>query len=234
MKTVDVNVDIGEGFAFDEDLLDFATSANVCCGRHAGSWELTKETIFLCRRKGVRIGMHPGFPDRDNMGRARLGEDEVAQYANSLFEQAIEFWEYAPDTAYVKPHGAWYNMLTESSPESKPLQRACELMLEGVLASTGLPAMLLGGAPIVRTLASLGERTILEGFADRGYEPDGSLRSRSLPGAVLSDKQAIANQVSSLARTVDSICVHGDTDGCVEFAELVYRTLEQNGYEVGF
>lgn len=234
MKTVDINVDIGEGFAFDEELLDFATSANICCGRHAGSWELTKETLFLCRRKSVRIGMHPGFPDRESMGRAQLREDEVAQYANSLFEQAAEFMAYAADVAYVKPHGAWYNMLTEPSAPDPSLQRACKMMLEGVLASTQLPAMLLAESKIIRTFASEGERIILEGFADRAYEPDGSLRSRSLPGAVISDPFEISAQVARLARVVDSICVHGDTPDCVEIAELVYRTIEKEGYEVGF
>ena len=106
MKRVDINVDIGEGFPFDEDLLDFATSANVCCGEHAGSWELTKETIFLCERKGVRIGMHPGFPDRESMGRISPQLDEVAQYANSVFEQVIRFREYTTTAQYLKPHGA--------------------------------------------------------------------------------------------------------------------------------
>jgi len=234
VKTVDINVDIGEGFAFDEDLLDFATSANVCCGAHAGSWDLTKETVFLCRRKGVRIGMHPGFPDREAMGRAYMKEDEVAQYTHSLFEQAAEFRSYAPDVAYVKPHGAWYNMLTEQHPANQGLRLAVELALQGVLASTGLPAMLLEGSDIVASISKIGEKTILEGFADRAYEPDGTLRSRSLPGAALADDNEITQQVLRLARRVDSICIHGDSPGCVEIAELVYRTLEQGGYEVGF
>ncbi len=234
MKMVDINVDIGEGFPFDEDLLDFATSANVCCGRHAGSWELTKQTVFLCRQKGVRIGMHPGFPDRPNMGRIRMREDEVAQFANSVLEQAVEFMNYAPDTGYVKPHGAWYNMLTDPVPADPSLYRAAELMLDGVMAACKSPAMLLAGAPICPRLADRGEDVIAEGFADRAYEPDGSLRSRALPDAVLTDPLVIEQQVVRLARKVDSICVHGDTPDCLELVELVYRTLEKHGFEVGY
>ena len=234
MKKIDINVDIGEGFAFDEDLLDYATSANVCCGAHAGSWELTKDTIFLCRRKGVRIGMHPGFPDRHSMGRERMKEDEVAQFANSLLEQAVEFKEYADDTAYVKPHGAFYNMLTEHVPPDPSLAMACRLMLEGILAVSRVPAMLLRGSPIVAHIEKNQGSVILEGFADRAYEADGTLRSRNLDGAVLSDKADIKAQVLWLAPLVDSICIHGDTEGCVEIAALVYETIENNGFEVGF
>jgi 5-oxoprolinase (ATP-hydrolysing) subunit A len=234
MKKIDINVDIGEGFAFDEDLLDFATSANVCCGEYAGSWELTKDTIFLCRRKGVRIGMHPGFPDRHTMGRERMKEDEVAQFANSILEQAVQFVEYAEDTAYVKPHGAWYNMLTEHVPADPSLAMACRLMLQGVLAVARVPAMLLRGSPIVAEVEKSGDSMILEGFADRAYTADGTLRSRSLPGALLQDPADIKAQVLWLAPLVDSICIHGDTEGCVEIAALVYETIENNGFEVGF
>ena len=234
MKKVDINVDIGEGFAFDEDLLDFATSANVCCGAHAGSWELTKDTIFLCRQKGVRIGMHPGFPDRESMGRARMQDDEVMQFSNSILEQAVQFVEYAPDAAYVKPHGAWYNMLTEHAPQNSALFRACKLMLDGVLAVAGSPAMLLRGCTVSLELVHSGEQVIEEGFADRAYEPDGTLRSRSLPGAVLESRNEIVAQVLRLSPLVDSICIHGDTPGCVEIAQLVYETIESHGFEVGF
>ncbi|HEY3782304.1 MAG TPA: LamB/YcsF family protein [Fimbriimonadaceae bacterium] len=234
MKKIDINVDIGEGFAFDDDLLDFATSANVCCGAHAGSWELTKDTIFLCRKKGVRIGIHPGFPDRHSMGRERMKEDEVAQFANSLLEQAVQFKEYAADTAYVKPHGAFYNMLTDSVPPDSNLYRACRLMLEGILAVGRVPAMLLRGSPIVLEVEKAGGGVILEGFADRAYEADGTLRSRKLEGSVLHDHADIRAQVLWLAPMVDSICIHGDTEGRVEIASLVYETIENNGFEVGY
>jgi UPF0271 protein len=234
VKRVDINVDIGEGFDFDSDLLDYATSANVCCGRYAGSWELTKDTVFLCRQKGVRIGIHPGFPDRSSMGRERMKEDEVAQFATSVLEQVLEFMEYAPDAAYIKPHGAFYNMLTDATPQNYALRRACALMLDGAMAATGLAPMLLGGSPIIAELAKNGDVAILEGFADRAYEADGSLRARHLPGAVLSDKGEISAQVERLARQVDSICVHGDTPDCVDLVQLVYECLEKSGFEVGY
>lgn len=239
MKKVDINVDIGEGFPFDEDLLDFATSANVCCGEHAGSWELTKDTIFLCERKGVRIGMHPGFPDRESMGRELPEADAIAQYANSIFEQVIRFREYTDAARYMKPHGAWYNVLCRFQILESRFQigadgaiyQGCKLMLDGALAAAHVPVMLLAGCPLAE---SSKPGVIEEGFADRGYASSGALLPRSAPGAVLSDREELQRQVLRLAPVVDSICIHGDTPGCVEFAELVYGTLETAGYEVGF
>lgn len=234
MKKVDINVDIGEGFPFDEDLLEFATSANVCCGEHAGSWELTKDTIFLCERKGARIGMHPGFPDREGMGRQRMNYDEVAQYSNSVLEQVVRFLEYTDQSAYIKPHGAWYNMLVEREPADRALYRACRLMLEGALSAARTPVMLLPGSQVALELERNGETVIDEGFADRAYEEDGTLRSRTKPRAVLTDSDAVRAQVLWLAPKVDSICIHGDTPDCLSFAELVYKSLEDAGFEVGF
>jgi UPF0271 protein len=239
MSRIDINVDIGEGFPFDEELLDFATSANVCCGEHAGSWELTKETIFLCERKGVRLGMHPGFPDRTSMGRAPMQLDEVDQYANSIFEQVMSFQEYVQKTygssaGYLKPHGAWYNLVVQVSPADSSLFLAGKLMLDGALAFAAVPAMLLAGSSIISRLAVEQVPCISEGFADRGYARDGTLLDRSEPGAVLNHPEQIREQVLRLARTVDSICIHGDTPDCLSIAELVYRSLENAGYEVGF
>lgn len=230
MKRVDINVDIGEGFGFDEALLDFATSANVCLGAHAGSEELTAHTFWLCERKGVRVGLHPGFLDRESMGRAMPDADDLGWYAENIFNQ-VEQW-LTVGAEYVKPHGAWYNLLTSGG----PLYTGSKLILDGVLAMSrgALQPMLLADSRLALAFEAEGRPIIAEGFADRAYEADGTLRSRSLPGAVLTDTGAIKSQVLKLAGSVDSVCVHGDTEGCVEFAELVYRTLEEGGFEVGY
>ncbi|HJP82048.1 MAG TPA: 5-oxoprolinase subunit PxpA [Fimbriimonadaceae bacterium] len=222
MKRIDLNVDIGEGFPVDAELLQFATSANVCCGVHAGSSELTGKTVELAKRLRVRVGAHPGFPDRESMGRRRPSEAEVRQFAPSLMEQIAEF----PEPTYVKPHGAFYNLLFETqSPES---DLAREVVHE--FSRQGFALMLL---PIGWALDHQ-IRLIREGFADRAYLPDGRLTPRSLPGAVLHDPEQIKRQVLELATTVDSICLHGDAPNCLEFAELVHKTLLDAGYEIGF
>ncbi len=223
-RRIDLNVDIGEGFPFDEALLQFATSANVCCGAHAGSRELTHATIDLCRRHGKRIGMHPGFDNRAEFGRV-IPDAPSSTLSRTLLGQAQEFMEIFP-AAYIKPHGAWYNAIVGSQAPgrfdpSRPLFQ--------IVRMYKIPAMLLAG---YRGLTD--KWLIREGFADRGYQADGTLIPRSQPGAVLHDPDAVAAQVVRLAPSIDSICLHGDTAGCVEFAELVHRTLIDAGFEVGF
>jgi UPF0271 protein len=221
VKRIDLNVDIGEGFPFDGELLKFATSANVCCGEHAGSWELTLATIDLCRHEGVRIGMHPGFPDRENMGRV-MPPEWSAVYSASLLAQAKKFMEAAPATAYIKPHGAWYNAIAATD-------ETFAVELVDILEMYPIRAMVL---PVAGIAHRMPDRVITEGFADRGYDESGRLLPRGTPGAILHDPDEIRAQAMRLAGEVDSICLHGDTPGCVEFAEMLYSALQDAGFEV--
>jgi 5-oxoprolinase (ATP-hydrolysing) subunit A len=235
VKKVDLNVDIGEGFPNDEALLEFATSANVCCGEHAGSWELTQATVAMCLSKEKRIGMHPGFPDRESMGRT-LPYKVPSEWLDSIRDQATKFCaEFKAD--YVKPHGAWYQALTDESLVKEGRLDAgsfggCGGLLFGM--AVGLPALILAGSRVGEIIAGSEGVVISEGFADRAYRLDGTLVPRSEPGAVLHDRDQIKQQVLNLAPKVDSICLHGDTSDCLEFAELVYKTLLDNRFEVGY
>ncbi len=239
MKRVDLNVDIGEGFPHDEALLEFATSANICCGEYAGSWELTTKTIDMCLRKGIRIGCHPGFPDRENFGRRIPTRDELDPYTNSVSLQIDRFFEYQ-QANYIKPHGALYQILSSE-------HRGADGIDDGVYGGCGglfiglamklrnTSFMLLPTSRVGEGLQSIILAKILhEGFADRRYKRDGTLVPRSETNAVLQDPVEIAEQVLRIAPTVDSICLHGDTPNCLEFAELVNKTLVDAGYEVGF
>lgn len=221
MKRIDLNVDVGEGFDFDADLLLFATSANICCGAHAGSWDLTQETIGLALDAHVRIGMHPGYPDRASMGRAPFDPVQAEAYAASVDRQVEQFFNFVP-AAYMKPHGAFYN---ESADAGHPAWRiAHEAAMRFQLPILGLP-----GTAHER----LSPLFIAEGFVDRGYDASGRLLPRSAPGAVLQSLAEIRVQALRLAPLVDSLCLHGDTPGCVEIAEFVVKVLTEAGYEVG-
>lgn len=227
MKRIDLNVDIGEGFPHDEDLLRFATSGNVCGGEHAGSWDLTMETIHRCLEAGVRIGMHPGYPDRESMGRRTARMEDAAEYVESIRLQVERFFFFVP-AAYLKPHGAFYNDATDES-EAGALARS---LIESLCQRFQLPLMALPGTLLAHVATAARVPLMREGFADRAYRADGRLVPRSEPGAVLEDPAAIREQVLRLADQVDSICLHGDTPGCVAFAELVFKTLVDAGYEV--
>lgn len=249
-RKLDLNVDIGEGFGHDLELLRFATSANVCCGVHAGSEEITVEAAARCREHNVRIGIHPGYPDRATMGRGALSAGNERDYLRSLFDQ-VEWFKSAIGGAYLKPHGGFYNDTAvvlpadwEWSLRKQPLSTRYET---GGLFLAQYPGMqslmmllrihhlpLMGLEPTShRVLAERsGQGFIREGFADRAYQEDGTLVPRDRPGAVLKDPKEVREQVIRIAPFVDSICLHGDTADCVEFAELVYETLIGEGFEV--
>lgn len=227
MKTIDLNVDVGEGFGFDADLLGIATSANVCCGAHAGSLVETLYTIKACQKRGVRIGAHPGYPDRDTMGRETLdlSDPERAMATRiSLREQLRAFSELCRPK-YIKPHGALYNQSLDEGP-------AADLLLE-LVAESRCSLMGLPGSQHEAIASAAGVRLIREGFADRAYDGRGRLTPRSQPGAVLVDPDDVVEQALRLAQQVDSICIHGDTTGCVELARRVRAALEEAGFEVG-
>jgi UPF0271 protein len=250
-KTIDLNVDIGEGFPFDRDLLRFASSASVCCGIHAGSQELTMATVDLCRRERVRVGAHPGYPDREGMGRRPMEAGQEREYLSSVFDQVKWFVDYArPD--YIKPHGAFYNDTAVVLPENWQFKmRTREAItpydtgglflaqypgiqsLSMILRVHKLPLMGLKSTAHMQAAERGGQPLINEGFADRAYTERGTLVPRDEAGAVFHDPKQIRDQVLRLAPEVDSICLHGDTPNCVAFAELVYKTLVDSGYGIG-
>lgn len=250
-KQIDLNVDIGEGLPYDRDLLRFASSANICCGVHAGSPELTEETVEMCRRERVRIGAHPGYPDRASIGRLPMREGQEREYLRSIFDQVRSFVRlYEP--AYLKPHGGFYHdtaivlpanwqyaMLTRET--FNPYDVAGKFLaqypgvhsLMTILRMYKLPLMGLEGTSH-RPIADRAPQPLFrEGFADRAYTDQGVLVPRSEPHAVLTNSDEIKAQVLRLAPSVDSICLHGDTEHCVEFAELIYQTLTDAGYGIG-
>lgn len=250
-RTIDLNVDIGEGFPFDEELLQFASSANISCGVHAGSPELTMETVELCRRHRVRVGVHPGYPDRASMGRLPMEAGQERIYLKSLFDQIAKFLDLV-DASYLKPHGGFYNDTAIVLPpgwevQMKRAPTTSEYEASGVFLASypGVQSLLMllrmhrldlmGLEPTAhRVIAQRARRGFIrEGFADRRYRVDGTLVPRSVPGAVLHDPEEVRDQVVRLAPQVDSICLHGDTPDCLEFAELVTKSLLDAGYGVG-
>lgn len=228
MKRIDLNVDIGEGFTHDEALLKFASSANICCGEHAGSWDLTLSTIQLCHQRNVRIGAHPGFPDRDTMGRRYPKEYQTDAFTSVRAQ--IELFLETGFASYVKPHGALYNLITGLCDDVGLIGLGVALT-DDLANRWHVPTMLLPVGVMASQLQGRG-LLIAEGFADRAYDERGRLVPRTEPNAVLTDPQQIATQTLRLAPSVDSICLHGDTPHCLEFAELVYKTLTDAGYEV--
>lgn len=245
---IDLNADVGESYGAwtmgqDELLLPLVTSANVACGAHAGDPLVMDRTIALCARLGVAAGAHPGYPDRDGFGRRDLHmtTDELEA---SILAQVGALWAIARargiELTHVKPHGALYNAAARNPALAETIARAVrafspDLALVGLAESVGLEAA-----------SAVGLRVVAEAFADRAYEPDGSLRSRQLAGAVLQDPAAAAAQAVSLvvdgrvratdgswvAVQADTLCLHGDTPNAPLFAAAVRAGLEAAGVDI--
>jgi 5-oxoprolinase (ATP-hydrolysing) subunit A len=241
---IDLNCDMGESFGAytlgdDAAILPYITSANVACGFHAGDPQVMDATVRLCAAAGVRVGAHPSTPDLQGFGRREMSLAPEEAEALVLYQVgALAAFARAAGVTltHVKPHGALYNQAARDPALAAAVARGVarfsrELALVGLAGSALLAAALEAGLP------SAGE-----GFPDRAYNPDGSLRSRRLPGAVLDDPNQIAANAVRLARDgivtpggqikVDTLCLHGDNPIAVQAAQAVRAALESAGINV--
>ena len=239
---VDLNCDVGESFGRytlgdDTGILPHVTSANIACGFHAGDPLGMRRTVRLALGLGVAVGAHPGFPDLVGFGRRELhaAPDEVE--AMVLYQVAALAGIVAAEGGrlrHVKPHGALYNMAARE-------RQLAGAVARGVAAAgEGLILVGLAGSQLLEAGRASGLAVASEAFADRAYEADGSLRSRTLPGAVIGDAQACVERVLQMIRDgsvtastgerielqADTICIHGDTPGAASLAAGVRSGLE--------
>ncbi|RUL86110.1 5-oxoprolinase subunit PxpA [Tautonia sociabilis] len=227
IREIDLNADLGEGFPDDDALLDRVSSASICCGAHAGGPDVSRRAIEAALRKGVAVGAHPGFPDREGFGR-RERQASPAQVEAIVREQLDRFGQWAAglgaEVQFVKPHGALYNQA----------QRDRGIASGLVAAVSGFaprrPILGLAGSVLGEEARRAGLRFVVEGFADRRYRPDGSLVPRSEPGAVIDDPEEAVRQVLSLiGRGPETICLHGDDPGALRLADRLRTALADAG-----
>lgn len=229
-KRIDLNADAGEGLPADleRDLLQAVTSASIACGFHAGDQATMRRTLALAKQLGVRVGAHPSYPDRDNFGRVSMAMrpesliDCVGEQVSMLQEAALET---GMRINYLKPHGALYNDAAVDESVARSIATAAALL--------GLPMMLLAGAPTLTRLPGDSPPVVEEGFVDRSYRQDGTLKPRSEAGALITDSTRAAGQAVALAPFVDSLCVHSDSPSAATLARAARAALEAAGYEIG-
>ncbi len=230
---IDLNCDMGEvpehiKDGTQESLMRSITSVNIACGGHAGDEKTIKTTIEQALRWSLTIGAHPGYPDRANFGRLEM-DLPLSEIENTVFEQvsalAAIAAEFATSIVHVKPHGALYNQAVKN----RDLARA---IASGVARFSKTVVLVgLAGSPMVDEFRAAGFRVAAEAFADRTYEPDGTLRSRKFEDALIRDPEKAGEQALRIAKEglAQTICIHGDTPGAPKIAETVASMLQAGG-----
>lgn len=235
--TIDINCDMAEGMGNERELMPFISSANIACGYHAGDEGLMRETIGLCMKYKVAIGAHPSFHDRENFGRSNMNLP-LSEVSKIVTDQ-LHIIKNIADTLgarlhHVKPHGALYNMAAKDAALARAIAVAIKnfdknLILYGLSQS----AMIVEGEKIQLQTAN-------EVFADRTYQPDGTLTPRTQANALINDEQGAILQALRLAKEhkvktvnemdidlkADTICLHGDGKHAVAFARLIYSRFK--------
>lgn len=245
---MDLNADLGEGFGIwrlgdDDALLNVITSANVACGFHAGDASTMRRVCAVAAERGVAIGAQVGYRDLAGFGRRRIEydftelRDEVIYQIGAL----AAFCRTAGTTLrYVKPHGALYHAVSSDECQAAALVAAISDY------DPTLPLLCAPGSVVAQLATGAGIRVVGEGFADRGYQPNGRLVPRTAAGALVTDAEQVAARAVRMATerlvtavdgtdvpcTVESICLHGDTPGAVALASRVRDALTAAGVPI--
>jgi UPF0271 protein len=244
LTSIDLNSDLGEGAGTDAQLMPLISSANIACGGHAGDESTMREAVALARRYGVAVGAHPGYPDRENFGRVAVAmtHDELSE---EVARQIRALRRVDPDLkiSHVKAHGALYNEAWRDKAIAKAIVAGVTMVFP---PPTDVALFAQPKSALAEAALQAGLRVVREGFADRAYEADGTLRSRKLAGALHTDPQVAAKQALSFVReggvrtydgsfrelTVETLCLHGDTPGAPSIAAAVREALAAAGVKV--
>ncbi len=239
MYKIDLNSDLGEGAAFDKEIIPLVTSANIACGFHAGDSKIMNSTIDLCKRFNTAAGVHPGYPDKDNFGRTNMDVTPAQVYDYTLY-QLDALYAFANvkgiDLQHVKPHGAMYNMAAKDFALARAIVKAIKDF------DSSLILLALSGSKMIDAAKEEGIAYAGEVFADRAYEADGTLRKRGLDGAMITDENEAISRVIKMVKfskvtaytgeeiTVDahSVCVHGDGVKALEFVKSLNKAFIKN------
>ncbi len=238
---IDINCDMGESFGRyslgqDKALIGFVTSANIACGFHAGDPLVMDKTVQLAIRSGAAVGAHPAYPDLQGFGRRTMDmtPEEIEGFTLYQVSALAGFVKaHEGQLTHVKPHGALYNFAAKNMEAARAIARGTARFSQELIL-VGLAGSLVGEAALENGL-----KFASEGFPERGYNPDGSLISRRLPGAVIDSPQEAAAQALRLVKEgiqvwdgenngvfkVDTLCIHGDSPNALAVSQAIHAVL---------
>ncbi len=243
LDRIDINCDMGESFGAyklgrDQEIMGYISSANIACGWHAGDPMVMEQTVRLAKDNGVAMGAHPGYPDLMGFGRRRmdLTLNEIENYILYQIGALYAFAKaYGLSLQHVKAHGALGNLAFEDLEVSKAIARAA------LRFNKELILVVYSGTIMVQAARETGIRFVEEGYADRVYNPDGTLRSRKIAGSVIHDPERAASQALTMVREgyavaydgtrvkikPETLCVHGDTPSAVAILQKIRDELRK-------
>lgn len=239
MYFVDLNSDLGEGAAFDSQIIPLITSANIACGFHAGDSNIMNTTVALCKENSVAFGAHPGYLDKENFGRTNmtLSPEEVYNITLCQLGSLSAFAKaQGVKMQHVKPHGAMYNMAAKDMEMSLAIANAIKDF------DSSLILLALSGSKMIKAAKQVGIKYASEVFADRAYEADGSLRKRTLEGSMITDENEAISRVIRMIKEgkvtaytgeevpieAHSVCVHGDGEKALDFVRALNKAFAEN------
>jgi UPF0271 protein len=242
---VDLNCDLGESFGpyqmgQDAAIIPYVTSVNIACGFHAGDPAIMKKTVQLALQHQVAIGAHPGLPDLAGFGRREIAITPEEAYDMVVYQMgalAAFVRTEGGRLHHLKPHGALYNMAAVQRPLAEAIAEAVYRVDPAVVLYG------LAGSELIGAGSRRGLKTAREVFADRTYQPDGTLTSRRQPQALITDHQQAARQVVDMVKTgkvlslagtevalqADTVCIHGDGPRALDFARHIRQVLQSEG-----
>ena len=245
---ININCDLGEKSKFhsienDPELLNIVNSANIACGYHAGDEQTMEMVIQISKRNGVSLGAHPSFKDPENFGRKRMNLSSL-EIKKLIFEQYEILQKiaqkYNENVTHIKPHGALNNMACED------LELATTLAVAIKEINKDIIYLVPTGSQMEVAAKKNGLKIACEIFADRNYEDNGNLISRSKPNALITDPELAKNHVLSMVKNqainclsgkqipceIDSVCIHGDNESSLATAKSIRDNLVDNGLEL--
>lgn len=237
---MDINSDMGEINRLLDDgtyekLMNYVTSINVACGGHAGDETMMAAMVELAKDKGVNVGAHPSYPDKENFGRIDIDMDqnELLDSVRDQIQLLVDIGaENGVELTHVKPHGALYNRAVNDEGVAQTIGKAI------MQVNPSLKVMGLAGSKMLTVFKALGLEPVGEAFADRSYESDGTLRNRKYDDALITDPDKAAFQAKNMVEgtvisfegkviemNAQTICIHSDTPNAVAIAEAVREEI---------
>ena len=242
MKEIHINCDLGEGGDYDADLMPLISACNIACGGHAGTLETMQHTVALALEHDVEIGAHPSYPDKDNFGRKSL-DISAEELQLSLVAQILSLKQIAEaegaKLSHIKPHGALYNDAAQD-------KKIAQIVIDSVLEFDEVLPLFVPQNSVISEMAKGKIPLIFEAFADRNYNENYSLVSRSKPRALITKKEAVFEHLFSMfsegkircengveiSCKANTFCLHSDTPNSVEILKYLHEKLAEKNIKI--